>query len=103
LCIAIWEKTWVLLIVQVVSEGIKIRMKHLAVVGAIKDHKVEDQESKTLRMPMDIWTDGLMTSSQMLSIQALEVRAIIIIGTDIDIYKKMTPWISVGKNERKLG
>lgn len=100
LCSATWEKTWILLTVQV---DIKIRMKHLAVVGAIKGHKVEDQESKTVRMPMDIWTVGLMTSSQMLSIQVLEDRVIIITGIDIDIYKKMTSWINAGKNERKLG
>jgi hypothetical protein len=101
ICGAIWEKTWILLIVQV---GIKIRMKRLAVVGAIKGHKVEDQESKTVRMPMDIWTGGHMTSSQMLSIQVLEDRVIIITGIDIDIYiyKKMTSWINAGKNERKL-
>jgi hypothetical protein len=92
----------VLLIVQVVPEGIKIRMKHLAVIGTINGHRVEDQDSKTVRMPMEMWTDGLMTSSQIL-IQVPEDRVIIIIGIDIDIYKKMTSWINVGKNERKLG
>jgi hypothetical protein len=99
-CSAIWEKTWILLTVQV---GIKIRMKHLAVVGAIKGHKVEDQESETVRMQMDIWTVGLMTSLQMLSSQVLGARVTIITGIDIDIYKKMTSWINAGKNERKLG
>jgi hypothetical protein len=86
-----------------VPEGIKIRMKHLVVIGTINGYKVEDQDSKTVRIPMEMWTDGLMTSSQMLNIQVPEDRVIIIIGIDIDIYKKMTSWINVGKNERKLG
>jgi hypothetical protein len=90
----------VLLIVQVVPEGIKIRMKHLAVIGTINGHKVENP--KTVRIPMEMWTDILMTSSQIL-IQVPEDGVIIIIGIDIDIYKKMTSWINVGKNERKLG
>jgi hypothetical protein len=86
-----------------VPVNIKIRVKHLAAVRAIKGHKVENQDSKTARIPMAIWTDGLMTSSQMLNIQVLEGRVIIIIGIDIDIYKRMTSWTNAGKNERKLG